>query len=201
MGVSHLKLLFCFLKIQDFISSIGMRPATKPPKTPSTKMLSKSKIKKGEKGKTGQQKQDEVEERKRKRKTKHKTAPVSNGITSMRDGERLNSEEEKQPSSKVKPDVPRPLDAGDNIEEQLLSFSPKNYKGLLLRLSNGEAWFVQMHRNPLIKSASKEPAFAVSTAVLEHVAQVGAELMRTEVEVYEKGKWERKRGFLFFLSC
>ena len=178
-----------------------MRPATKLPKTPSTKMPSKSKVKKGAKGKTSQQDQGEVEETKRKRKTKHKTVPVSNGITSMEDGECLNPQEEKQPSS-----VPAPLDASDDIEEQLLSFSAKNHKGLLVRLSNGEAWFVQMHRNPLIESASKEPAFPVSTAVLEHVAQVGAELMRTEVEVYEKGRWEsmrkvggrERRGFL---SC
>lgn len=162
-----------------------MRPATKLPKTPSTKMSSKPKVKKEEKGKTSQRKQGEVEEVKRKTKTK-KTAPVSNEITGIEDGERLNSQEEK-PSSKVKLDVPAPLDASDNIKEQLLFFSPKKYKGLLVRLSNGEAWFRQMHRNPLIKLASKEAAFPVSAAVLAHVAQVGAELMRTEVEVYEKG--------------
>ena len=170
-----------------------MKPATKLPKTPSTKRSSKPKVKKGEKGKTSQRKQGEVEEVKRRKKTKNKTAPVSNGITSIEDGECLNSQEEK-PSSKVKLEVPAPLDASDNIEEQLLSFSPKKYKGLLVRLSNGEAWFRQMHRSPLIKPASKEAPFPVSAAVLEHVTQVGAELMRTEVEVYEKGtgvaRWE-----------
>ena len=193
MRVSHGKLLFCLLKIQDFISSIGMRPATKLPKTPSTKMSSKPKVKKEEKGKTSQRKQGEVEEVKKRTKTKNKTAPVSNEITGIEDGECLNSQEEK-PSSKVKLDVPAPLDASDNIKEQLLFFSPKKYKGLLVRLSNGEAWFRQMHCNPLIKLASKEAAFPVSAAVLAHVAQVGAELMRTEVEVYEKGTGVARLG-------
>ena len=39
-----------------------------------------------------------------------------------------------------------------------------------------------------IQSASKEPAFPVSVAALNHLTQLGAKLMNREVEIYEKGE-------------
>ena len=112
--------------------------------------------------------------------TKPKKEPAENGDTKKQKKKVQNKD---KPSSRSTSDM-GPQESSDGrqlekLEKQLLSLSAKPYGKLLVPPDSEQVWFEQ--------SSTDEAVVLVGPKVLAHLSEVGQELMKREVQLYEQG--------------